>query len=86
MSLPLPYATVSRMQSALQGLALGFALGLGLLVFEYVALNKQANERAKKYNRKAEFDVTDRRRMHSMARFALVLPIGFAIAFWLILG
>jgi hypothetical protein len=74
------------MQSALHGLAVGFALGLGLLIFEYVALNRAANERAKKYNRKAEFDVTDRRRMHSMARFALVLPIGFAVGFWLIWG
>ena len=74
------------MQTALHGLAVGFALGLGLLVFEYMALNRQANERAKKYNRKAEFDVTDRRRMHSMARFALVLPIGFAIGAWLIWG
>ena len=64
----------------------GFGLGALLLLFEFVMLNKAANERAKKYNRKPEFDVTDRRRMHSILRFALLLPIGFAAGFWLIWG
>jgi hypothetical protein len=44
------------------------------------------NERAKRFNRKAEFDVTERRRMATIMRFAVVLPIGFAVAFWLIWG
>ncbi|HUQ74280.1 MAG TPA: hypothetical protein VM183_06090 [Burkholderiales bacterium] len=74
------------MQSALHGLIVGFGLGALLLLFEFVMLNKAVNERAKKYNRKPEFDVTDRRRMHSILRFALVLPIGFAAAFWLLWG
>ena len=72
------------MHPALQGALIGFGLGLALVAFEYFALNRQANERAEKYNRKAEFDVTDRRRMHTIFRFALVLPFGFAAAFWLI--
>ena len=71
------------MHPALQGALIGLALGLLLVAFEYFALNRMANERAKKFNRKAEFDVTDRRRMHTIFRFALVLPIGFAAAFWL---
>jgi hypothetical protein len=32
------------------------------------------------------FDVTERRRMTTIMRFALVLPVGFAAAFWLIWG
>jgi hypothetical protein len=72
------------MQAALQGLVVGLAIGIALLVFEYVAINKAVTERAKKYNRKPEFDVTDRRRMQSMARFAFLLPFGFAIMFWIV--
>jgi hypothetical protein len=72
------------MQMALQGLLVGLGIGLLLLMFEYMMINKAVNERAKKYNRKPEFDVTDRRRMNSMMRFAFVLPFGFAIIFWII--
>jgi len=72
------------MQSALYGLYVGIALGFGLLLFEYTAINRAVNERAKKYHTKAEFDVTDKRRMNGMIRFALLLPFGFAIVFWLI--
>jgi hypothetical protein len=74
------------MQAALHGLLTGLGLGVLLLVFEYVMLSKEVGERAKKYNRKAEFDVTEKRRMHSMLRFALMLPVGFAAGFWLIYG
>ena len=48
------------MDSALQGLLIGLAIAVLLLVFEYMMINKAVNERAKKYNRKPEFDVTDR--------------------------
>jgi hypothetical protein len=72
------------MQSALYGLYVGIALGLGLLIFEYMAISRAVNERSKKYHTKAEFDVTDKRRMSSMIRFAFVLPFGFAVVFWLI--
>jgi hypothetical protein len=72
------------MHSALQGLIVGLAIALLLLGFEYMAINKAVNERAKKYNRKPEFDVTDRRRMNSMMRFAFMLPFGFAAIFWIV--
>ena len=72
------------MDSALHGLLIGLAIGAALLAFEYMMISKAVNERAKKYNRKPEFDVTDRRRMHSMLRFAVLLPLGFAVGFWII--
>lgn len=72
------------MHPALQGALVGLGIGLLLVAFEYFALNRQVNERAEKYNRKAEFDITERRRMHTIFRFALVLPLGFAAAFWLV--
>ena len=72
------------MQLALQGLFVGLGVAVLLLIFEYVMISKAVNERAKKYNRKPEFDVTDRRRLNSMMRFAFLLPFGFAIIFWIV--
>ncbi len=74
------------MQAALQGLLVGLGLGIVLVFFEYAMLNKEVKERAKKYHRQAEFDVTEKRRIQSMVRFALILPFGFAAGFWLIWG
>src|SRR5207249_4243661 len=80
------HARVTVMHPALQGALVGLGVGVFLLVFEYLALNKQVNERAKKYNKKAEFDVTERGRLATMRNFALMLPVGFAVAFWIIWG
>jgi len=74
------------MNPALQGLLIGLGLGAFFIVFEFLALNKAVNERAKKLNRKAEFDVTDRRRMATITRFAALLPLVFAFFFWWIWG
>jgi multisubunit Na+/H+ antiporter MnhB subunit len=74
------------MHPALQGALIGFGIGFFLLLFEYLALRKQVNERAKKYNRAAEFDVTEMRRLATIRNFALVLPIGFAVVFWWVWG
>ena len=74
------------MNPALQGLLIGLGLGAFFIVFEFLALNKAVNERAKKLNRKAEFDVTDKRRMATITRFAALLPFAFALAFWWIWG
>jgi len=74
------------MNPALQGLLIGLGLGAFFILFEFLALNKAVNERAKKLNRKAEFDVTDKRRMATITRFAALLPFAFALAFWWIWG
>ena len=74
------------MNPTLQGALIGLAIGVVLVLFEFMMLNKEVNERAKKFNRKAEFDVTERRRMATITRFACLLPIAFAAGFWLIWG
>jgi hypothetical protein len=74
------------MHPALQGFLIGLGIGATLIAFEYIMLSKAANERAKKLNRKAEFDGTDRRRMSTIMRFGAVLPIAFAFFFWWIWG
>ncbi len=47
------------MHPALQGALVGLGIGVVLFIFEYLALNKQVNERAKKYNKVPVFDVTE---------------------------
>jgi hypothetical protein len=74
------------MNPVIEGALIGLGIGLLLVVFEYMMLNQQVNERAKKLNRKAAFDITERRRMTTILRFAAILPFGFAAAFWLIWG
>jgi hypothetical protein len=74
------------MNPVVQGALIGLGIGAALIVFEYLLLNQAVNERAKKLNRRAVFDVTERRRMATIMRFALLLPVGFAAAFWLIWG
>jgi hypothetical protein len=74
------------MHPALQGALIGLGIGAVLVLFEFIFINKAVNERAKKLNRKAEFDGTERRRMSTILRFALVLPVGFAFIFWWVWG
>ena len=74
------------MNPVIEGALIGLGIGLLLVIFEYMMLNQQVNERAKKLNRKAAFDITERRRMTTILRFAAILPFGFAAAFWLIWG
>ena len=72
------------MHPAIQGALIGLALGVALVIFEYAMLNKEVNERAKKYNRKPEFDVTERRRITAVTRFAVILPLAFALGWWML--
>jgi len=74
------------MNPVIEGALIGLGIGVLLVIFEYMMLSQQVNERAKKLNRKAEFDITERRRMTTIVRFAAILPFGFAAAFWLIWG
>lgn len=72
------------MHPAIQGALIGTAVGLLLVAAEYLLLRKAVNDRAERYKRKAEFDVTERRRISSMARFAILMPLAFAAGFWIL--
>ncbi len=74
------------MNAALHGALIGLGIGAFLLLAEYMLLSKDVSERAKKLNRKAEFDMTERRRIASIMRFALLLPPAFAVVFWWVWG
>jgi hypothetical protein len=72
------------MHPAIQGALIGAAIGFLLVAAEYLLLRKGVNDRAARLNRKAELDVTERRRISSMTRFALLLPAAFALGFWIV--
>jgi uncharacterized BrkB/YihY/UPF0761 family membrane protein len=72
------------MHPALEGALVGIGIALFLVVAEYFLLRQAVNERAERFKRKAEFDVTERRRMTSMTRFAMILPFAFALGFWML--
>jgi hypothetical protein len=65
-----------------EGALIGLGIGFFLFLFEFLMLNKQVNERAKRYNKKPEFDMTERRRLATVRNFALMLPIAFGVGFW----
>ena len=74
------------MHIALQGALVGLGIGVFLTLFEYLALKKSVEERAKRLHRKAQFEDIEKRRIRTVMRFALILPIGFAAGAWLVFG
>lgn len=71
------------MHPALEGLLIGAALAAVLLVAEYYLQHKEAVERAQRLKRPVELDQDQRRRIATMARFAIFIPPAFAAAWWL---
>jgi len=72
------------MNSGLKGLLIGLALGVGLILFEYLAAQKSAAERSKKMARKMELDQDERVRIRNMMTFGIfIIPIISAAIFWL---
>ena len=75
------------MNVALQGALVGLAIAAVLFLGDYVMLRKMAAERAKKHHKTlVEFDSTEVARLRSVATFCVILPLGLAVAFWLIWG
>lgn len=71
------------MHAALEGLLIGAALAAVLVAAEYYLQRKEAVERAQRLKRSAELDTDQRRRIATMARFAIFIPPAFAAAWWL---
>ena len=67
------------MPIALKALLIGAALAAPLIVFEYLAINREIAERSKRLARKVEWDSNQRSRLRGMITFGAALPIGFAI-------
>lgn len=66
-----------------EGALVGAGLGLFLYVAEYMILRGHVRERAQRYKKPALFDQTERKRLRAIGSFAMVLPVVFAIGFWI---
>jgi hypothetical protein len=71
---------------AIQGLLVGLGVAIFLLGTEYLLLKKNRDDRAKRLKRTQDFDQTERGRIKTMVRFCVLVPLGFALAFWVIWG
>jgi hypothetical protein len=76
---------MSSLHPAVEGLIVGLVIALVLYGLEYYLLKKAAGERAVRQHRKdAEFDSTEKARLHSVGRMCLVVPLFFAAMYWMI--
>jgi hypothetical protein len=71
------------MHPAIEGALVGLGLGALLTAYEYYSVKKQVEERAAARHEKPQFEPTDKARINAVVRFALFLPPGGAIMFWL---
>ena len=71
------------MPPALEGALVGLVFGAILVGYEYYAVNKQVEERAATRHLKPQWDPEDKNRVMSVLRFAIFLPAGGAVLFWL---
>ena len=74
------------MNIALEGLLAGAALAAILIIFEYIAINREVAERSKKIAKKVDWDSNQRSRMRGMVTFGIALTIGGAIGAWWVWG
>ena len=70
----------------LDGLLVGAGLGIGLVVFEYLAITREVAERSKRVAKKVDWDSNQKSRMRGMINFGLILPTGGAIGAWWVWG
>ena len=68
----------------LQGALVGAAIAVALIVFEYLAIQREVAERSKRLAKKVDWDSNQRSRMRGMMSFGVILPIGGAIGAWLL--
>ena len=74
------------MPVAIEGALVGLGVALFLLIAEYLLMVKAKNERARRTKRPPRFEDAERRRIATMARFCVFVPLGFAAFYWLIWG
>lgn len=74
------------MNIALEGFLVGAALAAILIIFEYIAINREVAERSKRVAKKVDWDSNQRSRMRGMVSFGVALTIGGAVGAWWVWG
>jgi len=68
----------------LEGALIGAGVAAVLILFEYLAIQREVGERSKRLAKKVDWDSNQKSRMRSMMNFGVILPVGFAIGAWLL--
>lgn len=68
----------------LQGFLIGVGLSAVLIIFEYMAIQREVAERSKRLAKKVAWDSNHVSRMRGMITFGLALPFGCSFVAWLI--
>jgi hypothetical protein len=71
------------MHPALKGALIGLGIGVFLYLFEYMAIQRAASERARKMAKKVEILQEETSRLRGMMKFSLFCPVGMALIFWI---
>ncbi|HUK03594.1 MAG TPA: hypothetical protein VLV90_00775 [Burkholderiales bacterium] len=70
----------------LQGALIGAGLAAVLIIFEYLAIQREVAERSKRMAKKVDWDSNQRSRMRGMLTFGAALPVACAIGAWWVWG
>lgn len=70
----------------IEGALVGAGVAAVLIIFEYLAIQREVAERSKRLAKKVDWDSNQKSRMRGMMSFGVVLPIGFAVGAWLVFG
>jgi hypothetical protein len=70
----------------LKGALIGAGLAAAMIIFEYMAINREIAERSKRMAKKVDWDSNQKSRLRGMMTFGAVLPIGCAVGAWLVWG
>ena len=74
------------MHPALLGGLIGLAAAAFFIISEYVLLNKQAEERAKRVgSKRPQYNEAERKRLRSVIGFSFFLPPAIALGCWVVL-
>ena len=68
----------------LQGFLVGVGLSTVIIIFEYMAINREVAERSKRLAKKVDKDSNQISRMRGVLTFGMILPFGCSIGAWLI--
>ena len=70
----------------MKGALIGAAIAAVIIIFEYMAINREIAERSKRVAKKVEWDSNQTARLRGVMTFGALVPIGCAVGAWLVWG
>jgi hypothetical protein len=74
------------MPIALKGFLIGIGISAVIIIFEYMAINREVAERSKRVAKKVPWDSNQQSRLRGVMTFGALVPFGCALGAWLVWG